>query len=68
MVRKMNKQEMEGDTILIFKPRTNKGLKCHNVYEIGRREVILRLLKKVEENNPASDRIKRQVGRSQGLE
>lgn len=68
MVRKMNKQEMEGDTILIFKPRTNKGLKCHNVYEIGRREVILGLLKKVEENNLASDCIKRQVGRSQGLE
>lgn len=68
MVRKMNRQEMEGDTILIFKPRTDKSLKFHNVYEIGRREVILGLLKKVEENNLASDCIKRQVGRSQGLE
>lgn len=68
MVRKMNRQEMEGETILIFKPRRNKGLKFHNIYELGRREVILGLLKKVEENNLASDCIERQVGRSQGLE
>lgn len=45
-VGKTDSKEMEGDAVLIFKPRRNKVLKPQNVYEIARREVIRGLLQK----------------------
>lgn len=55
-----------GDAALISKPRRNKDLKPHDVYENRKEESDWRAITKVEENNLASDCIERHVGRSQG--
>ena len=59
---------MTGDAALISKPRRKKDLKPHDVYERWREESDLRAVKKVEENNLASDCIERHVERRQELE
>lgn len=50
------------------KPRRNKDLKPHNVYENRKKESDLRAVTKVEEKKLASDWVERRVGRSQGAQ